>query len=424
MQKIPPSRTLQQQSRHAEVEAANAQLKTDMNTYVNGCNPVNNGQFDLTYMLVNPELSAYAAWTPGIPGWYTDQEGGNFQAMVNAELGPGDEHFMEYWSDQPKTSGFVLYQKATLPAGTYKMTGRVGLLQNVGGTTANMTFSANETDGTQIAVGPLADQSVEFVNTTEQEVKIGLKAQTGNCYRWIGINDIKMYKVPAKSYTVGDGEWVYTQEGAGDVTLNRSIQNGWNAYILPFNMTQAEVETYFGEGAQVKLVKEYIAETEKLKFETIDGLRANVPCLIKATTAAAAGTVIPARTIIPASATEVVYEGTNVTMTGCYASQTNVPANGIFVQGAKLVYNSGADGFNFVYSTRAYITLNGWTPDPDAGIKGLNIDFGDDEATGIATIENGELKIYTGKAYDLSGREVKNPTKGLYIIDGKKVFLK
>ena len=408
----------------AEVEAANAQLKTDMNTYVNGCNPVNNGQFDLTYMLVNPELSAYAAWTPGIPGWYTDQEGGNFQAMVNAELGPGDEHFMEYWSDQPKTSGFVLYQKATLPAGTYKMTGRVGLLQNVGGTTANMTFSANETDGTQIAVGPLADQSVEFVNTTEQEVKIGLKAQTGNCYRWIGINDIKMYKVPAKSYTVGDGEWVYTQEGAGDVTLNRSIQNGWNAYILPFNMTQAEVETYFGEGAQVKLVKEYIAETEKLKFETIDGLRANVPCLIKATTAAAAGTVIPARTIIPASATEVVYEGTNVTMTGCYASQTNVPANGIFVQGAKLVYNSGADGFNFVYSTRAYITLNGWTPDPDAGIKGLNIDFGDDEATGIATIENGELKIYTGKAYDLSGREVKNPTKGLYIIDGKKVFLK
>ena len=411
----------------AEVETANTNLKDVMDYYVNHCNPVNTGKFNLTYMLTNPDLTPFTNWQ-GVEGWASEQEDGNKQKMTNDEATSTDgtkTAFYEYWSNPAKTNGvFNLYTSVNLVAGTYQMSCYAFAQDQSGTNTAGVYFYANDTQGSQVTSDRLTQQSVEFVNTETQDVKIGLKPTSENTYNWMGIGYLKLYKVPAKSYTVGVDTWDITTSAAGDVTLNRSIQNGWNAYILPFNMTQAEVETYFGEGAQVKLVKEYIAETEKLKFETIDGLRANVPCLIKATTAAAAGTVIPARTIIPASATEVVYEGTNVTMTGCYANQTNVPANGIFVQGAKLVYNSGADGFNFVYSTRAYITLNGWTPDPDAGIKGLNIDFGDDEATGIATIENGELKIYTGKAYDLSGREVKNPTKGLYIIDGKKVFLK
>jgi hypothetical protein len=33
--------------------------------------------------------------------------------------------------------------------------------------------------------------------------------------------------------------------------------------------------------------------------------------------------------------------------------------------------------------------------------------------------ENGEVEIY-----DLAGRKVENPTKGMYIINGKKVFIK
>jgi hypothetical protein len=42
--------------------------------------------------------------------------------------------------------------------------------------------------------------------------------------------------------------------------------------------------------------------------------------------------------------------------------------------------------------------------------------------TGITEVkgENGEVK----GIFDLSGRRVENPTKGLYIIDGKKVFIK
>jgi hypothetical protein len=73
--------------------------------------------------------------------------------------------------------------------------------------------------------------------------------------------------------------------------------------------------------------------------------------------------------------------------------------------------------------TRAYITLEGWTPDA-AGVKGLTISFEDGDATGIINIENGEMNIHTGKIFDLSGREVKNPTRGIYIVNGKKVMIK
>ena len=44
------------------------------------------------------------------------------------------------------------------------------------------------------------------------------------------------------------------------------------------------------------------------------------------------------------------------------------------------------------------------------------------ETTGISTIDNGQLTMEN--VYDLQGRKVMNPTKGLYIVNGKKVVLK
>ena len=46
-----------------------------------------------------------------------------------------------------------------------------------------------------------------------------------------------------------------------------------------------------------------------------------------------------------------------------------------------------------------------------------------DDATGIHSIDNGQLTI-DNVYYDLSGRRVAQPSKGLYIINGKKVVLK
>ena len=58
------------------------------------------------------------------------------------------------------------------------------------------------------------------------------------------------------------------------------------------------------------------------------------------------------------------------------------------------------------------------------GVQGFLFDFGEEggETTGInaAALSNEAAKTY----YDLSGRRIANPKNGLYICNGKKVYIK
>ena len=126
--------------------------------------------------------------------------------------------------------------------------------------------------------------------------------------------------------------------------------------------------------------------------------------------------------LIPADDAIQTFTVTGATMYGTYEAQTYIPTYNWFFQGGNMVY-AVDDNSCWVNTTRCYINLEGWTPDP-SGVKGLTVTFDDDEATGIAIIENGNLNILTGKIYDISGREVQKPTRGIYIIDGKKVMIK
>jgi hypothetical protein len=57
-----------------------------------------------------------------------------------------------------------------------------------------------------------------------------------------------------------------------------------------------------------------------------------------------------------------------------------------------------------------------------AGVKFIGFNF-DDVATGIETVESTMDKVQ-GTIYDLQGRRVTTPAHGLYIVNGKKVFIK
>ena len=418
----------------AEVGAANTQLRYDMDAFVDTTNPVNDGKYNLTYKLTNPNLEGFTDWQ-GVEGWASEQQDGNKQKMTNDDATSEDgtkTAFFEYWSNPAKTNGlFNLFTTVELVKGTYQMSCYAFAKDQYQGTYgAGIYFYANETQGSQVTSDRLSAQSVEFVNNEDGEVMIGLKSTAGNTYNWMGIGYVELYKVPAQTYTVGADAWDPTTEGAGDVTVARKINAAWNAICFPFGMTQAEVEDYFGEGSVVKLVNTFDLATEHLNFTTREGIQANQPCLLKATTEYANGLTIEGRTIVAVADGqlndngETVYEGTEVSMFGCYAEETDVPDYALFVQGGKLVFSDPENeaGNGYIYSTRAYIVLNGWNG--SNGIKGLNISGLDDDATGIAIVENGELRILDGQAYDLSGRAVKNPAKGLYIINGKKVLLK
>lgn len=69
---------------------------------------------------------------------------------------------------------------------------------------------------------------------------------------------------------------------------------------------------------------------------------------------------------------------------------------------------------------KAYLQIpTAWLP--ATAQKSVSIRFDDGETTDIDELkgENGEVKTI----YDLQGRVVENPTKGIYIVDGKKVFI-
>ena len=78
-----------------------------------------------------------------------------------------------------------------------------------------------------------------------------------------------------------------------------------------------------------------------------------------------------------------------------------------------------ADGSS-LSANKAYLQIPvAWT---SKASKSISIRFDDGETTDIEEVEgdNGYVK---GVYYDLQGRVVENPTNGIYIVDGKKVFI-
>ena len=60
----------------------------------------------------------------------------------------------------------------------------------------------------------------------------------------------------------------------------------------------------------------------------------------------------------------------------------------------------------------------------EAQAKGFVLEFEDGGTTGIETIESSKHSTESGIYYDLQGRRVENPTRGVYIVNGKKVVIK
>ena len=104
-------------------------------------------------------------------------------------------------------------------------------------------------------------------------------------------------------------------------------------------------------------------------------------------------------------------------LTGVY-SETTVPSESyILYNGTSGLGFYKSDGStNTVEAYRAYLTADG------AGSRTF-IGF-DDETTGIDSVVKQDTKTADNVYYNLSGQRVANPSKGLYIVNGKKVIIK
>ena len=389
-------------------------LKTAMITYASIANPVGEGnKFNLTFMMVNPDVTSFASWTPytNVPGWDSDQADGNRQVMHNDGVAcvKGDA-FFEYWSETPKANGeFALYNTVEdLPEGTYEINCYALATANgyASATVSKVYFYANDTEGSLISSDVLTSASISFVNNAQQDVKIGLKPMTGNTFRWMGIGYVELYKVPEQVYELNEATaWDHTQSGAGNVEITRTIKVGVNTVVFPFSMNQTEVEGYFGAGSVVYQLSSY--DNGTVHFTTKIGISANEPCLVKATSAAnsAKAYTLNDRTVVAAASASPSVAGTNVTMTGTYAASTKVAQSNNYIVSDGNLYIVNSDNV-YVKNTRAYITLS--TPNPEAR---LVISFDDEDPTAINAIE----------AEDAEDGALKD---GKYLIDGKIVIVK
>lgn len=398
------------------VRAVNASLREAGATYANNAEPTGTAVFNLTFMLINPNLEALANGQQA-EGWYTDQNGGNSQVMRNADATSEDgtkTAFFEYWSNEPAANNlFTLYQKVDLGTGIFKMSCYAFAQQPIGGDVRGVKFFANDIEGSTIKTNRLSEANIEFVHNESGEVKIGLKAVTGNTYRWMGIGYVELYKLPSeKEAAIADNDTQAPQAGAYTaIKANVKMLKGLNTIVLPFATTQEEI------GAAQVL--EYNGSEEvdgkiRLKFTEVTALAANIPYAV----------FYDANTSLPNFEDKTVAEVTDLTVADteysfvgtytAYAKGSSPIAAGDYIAGVKDF--TKATGKNGINAYRAYMKKVG----DSAGA--LEFDFNGTIVDGIEAVEI--ARSLSGTIFNLNGQRVNITQKGVYIIDGQKVVIK
>ncbi len=212
-----------------------------------------------------------------------------------------------------------------------------------------------------------------------------------------------------------------------NVKVKRTINaNEWSTICLPFAMSEAQVKAAFGNDVELKNFSSWSSETNiddeivsiNVGFTSVSAIEANHPYVIKVSTAISEFTV-DGVDIDPADAEVVVGKGkTKGTFYGNYVAGTAVPEENLFISGNKFYYSTGS---TTIKAFRGYFELKDVLDSYyDEAPSRVVFDFGD--VTGIQKVSaQGQND---GIYYDLSGRRVEKPSKGVFIVNGKKVIIK
>lgn len=198
--------------------------------------------------------------------------------------------------------------------------------------------------------------------------------------------------------------------GTQDVNLKYTIKEGkWNTIALPFAVNDLSV---FGTDVKAYAFTGY--ENNEIKFNKVESLEAGKPYVMYVGTAAEANGnfTFESVEITATEASESAFNGAALKATYAPIAKGSMTETWYGITPDGKIMKAGANAS--IKGFRAYMTL---PENTDA--SSLKMMF-DGDATGIYVIENNTKN--NDAIYNINGQRVSNATKGIYIINGKKVI--
>ena len=258
-----------------------------------------------------------------------------------------------------------------------------------------------------------------------------------NCWKLTEVGTGKAL-VDGEEYTVTEDTEYLT------LTYERSLPNTeWNALYVPFEIPVSELAEDY-DVAYINDVHSYDndnnGEIDELKMEVIHitagTLNANYPYLIRAKNEEAKAMSLELKKVTLYAAKENSVTCSSVFMqfdvTGTYSQKTAADLTDAEGNKSLVITTDGSwkqlEEESVLNPFRLYLTMTALDGSPvkvapEAARSMRIVTRGESEGT--TRIENSKLKIENSSAvYDLQGRRVAQPTKGIYVVNGKKMLIK
>ena len=282
-----------------------------------------------------------------------------------------------------------------------------------------------QTAPANVSNGDLSSHAADWVTIMEQRVgedlavidRYGTEAYDGALTDLSGIvipdgsamqiAPITQNNIPGVIYVI-DQDKAFTSPAAdianATVRLKRTLSKDyWNTFVVPFDIPDMEAA-----------IREYTgADGNNMHFTSATSIEAGTPYLVKPTAADITNPTYTDVTLKSQAAKSITYG--DYKFAGTYSPQNlATDKTELFITtNGKLGYPTIA-GQATLKGMRAYIEMLNGTPAPSMAIEG--------DATGIAEVRSKTADV-RDNVYDLQGRKVLNPGKGLYIVNGKKIII-
>jgi hypothetical protein len=375
------------------------------------------GATNFTEYIVNPKADEAIAepWVV-VKG---EGSGGSLGTLSNEPWTDGEDNSTHSYFDGGNWGGtswdVALQQEITLPKGKYYLTVKSRAAADL----SSFVVFAGETKTEMAHIGASNglfnrgwnDASVEFELDKDSTIAIGVQGVTSSQYQWMSFSDFRLMQFPSETPGPQPEErnWIVFTEPAAAGELAPQYTNEAGDFILnyvdenePKKITIDANNAFFGDAeTQDKF-------THRLKVGGKSGSKNNLTLTV------------------PAAGMLKVYVRS--------ASGSATDRNVVFTQDDKELYNNivkdedaievdlGGENPTKVYPVISFTVAKGQVaityPIGALNFYGFELIETADGIQNVKAVEN------QGVCYDLQGRRVAKPVHGLYILNGKKVFVK